>query len=255
VVVLIGRGATASVLDVQRIAATYSDGIEEPALVAILLLVAAGILKHRDGESRSAYAWVGLGFATTAALTLGLYAGESVAHKQLAPPWAEALVAIPMVAGLGYGVLHQRAFDLEVVVNRSLVYGGVMLAMLAVYTVSLAAIGLVAGQQAGMAAAFATTGIAAVLVQPFRVRLGRAVNRLMYGEADDPYASITRLGRRLEASLTPAEALRNLVESIARAFRLRWVAVTTERGGPIVAETGRPTPEVDAIDLAHGATS
>ena len=46
-----------------------------------------------------------------------------------------------------------------------------------------------------------------MLFQPLRGRLQRAVNRLMYGERDDPYRVLTRLGQRLEATLAP-EAVR-----------------------------------------------
>jgi uncharacterized membrane protein len=41
--------------------------------------------------------------------------------------------------------------------------------------------------------ALVATGLAALLVRPLRARLPRAMNRLMYGERDDPYAVLSGL--------------------------------------------------------------
>jgi hypothetical protein len=43
-------------------------------------------------------------------------------------------------------------------------------------------------------------GVIAVLFEPGRRLLQRTVNRLMYGERDDPYLVLTRLAQRLEGS-------------------------------------------------------
>ena len=45
---------------------------------------------------------------------------------------------------------------------------------------------------------FIATGVVAILFEPLRQRLQRAVNRLMYGERDDPATVLTRLSQRLE---------------------------------------------------------
>src|SRR6266702_4587152 len=71
-----------------------------------------------------------------------------------------------------------------------------------------------------------TTGLVAVLFQPLRGRLQRAVNRLMYGERDDPYRVLTRLGQRLEATLAPEAVLPTIVETVALALKLPYVAIT-----------------------------
>ena len=51
----------------------------------------------------------------------------------------------------------------------------------------------VAGAWLGVA-----TGLVALLFQPVRQRIQQAVNRLIYGDRDDPYAAVARLGQRLE---------------------------------------------------------
>ncbi|MCK6623746.1 MAG: hypothetical protein L6R45_01070 [Anaerolineae bacterium] len=58
------------------------------------------------------------------------------------------------------------------------------------------------------------TDLIAVLFQPLRERLQRAVNRLLYGQRDDPYAILSGLGRRLEATLAPDAVLPPIVATV-----------------------------------------
>jgi signal transduction histidine kinase len=78
--------------------------------------------------------------------------------------------------------------------------------------------------------ALLATGLIAVLFQPLRARLQRMINRLMYGERDDPYAVLSRLGSRLEATLAPEAILPTLVETVAQALKLPYVAIALKKG-------------------------
>jgi signal transduction histidine kinase len=70
------------------------------------------------------------------------------------------------------------------------------------------------------------TSLIVIAFQPLRDRLQRGVNRLMYGERDEPYQVLTRLGQRLESALEPASALPLTIETIALALKLPYVAIT-----------------------------
>lgn len=80
------------------------------------------------------------------------------------------------------------------------------------------------------------------LFQPQRVRLQRAATRLVYGERDEPYAAISRLGQRLESTMAPADILPVIVETVAGALRLPYAAIAVNGNGglPLEATTGRP---------------
>src|SRR5256886_12132553 len=75
------------------------------------------------------------------------------------------------------------------------------------------------------------TGLVALLFHPLRVRLQRAVNRLMYGERDDPYSVLARLGQRLETTFAPDEVLPSIVETIAQALKLPYAAIAMRQDG------------------------
>jgi signal transduction histidine kinase len=76
---------------------------------------------------------------------------------------------------------------------------------------------------------------------PLRARLQTLVNRMMYGERDDPYAALSRLATRLEATLSPDQVLRAIAGNVASALRSPYAAIE-------VAD-GDGTPRVAA---AHG---
>ena len=69
-----------------------------------------------------------------------------------------------------------------------------------------------------------------MLFQPLRGRLQRGVNRLMYGERDDPYAVISawETSRSNPRSRT---VLPTLVETIAQALKLPYAAILLKEGG------------------------
>src|SRR5260370_35892569 len=78
------------------------------------------------------------------------------------------------------------------------------------------------------------TGLIAVLFQPLRHRLQRGVNRLMYGERDNPYAVLSRLGERLETTLAPRAILPVIVETISQTLKLPYTAIALKHGETFV---------------------
>jgi signal transduction histidine kinase len=80
------------------------------------------------------------------------------------------------------------------------------------------------------------------------------VNQLLYGERDDPYAAMSRLGRKLGETLAPGDVLAAVVESIAQALRVPYVAIEIDDGGPArtLAQHGtrRPVDE-ETIPLTY----
>ncbi len=53
---------------------------------------------------------------------------------------------------------------------------------------------------------------------------------MTYGERDDPYSIISRLGEHLEATLVPDAILPEIVETVAQALRLPYVAIELREG-------------------------
>ena len=75
----------------------------------------------------------------------------------------------------------------------------------------------------------------------------------MYGEQDDPYAVLSRLGQRLEGTLAVQEVLPTVVETVTQALKLPYAAVAIEQEGrsTVAASTGSPTDDVLPLPLSY----
>ena len=77
----------------------------------------------------------------------------------------------------------------------------------------------------------------------------------MYGERDDPYAVLSRLGQRLEAALAPDAALNTVVQTVAQALKLPYAEISLKQGDGFLtaASYGDPADETLPLPLTYGA--
>jgi len=94
------------------------------------------------------------------------------------------------------------------------------------------------------------TALIAVLFQPLRQWLQQGVNRLMFGERNEPYHVLSRLGRRLEVSLPTESVLPTIVETVAHALKLPYVAIAWKREQP--SPGAEPQLPVTAFGTSRG---
>lgn len=137
------------------------------------------------------------------------------------------LLLVPL--SIGYAILHDRLWEISILVNRTLVYGALTACVIDIYVLVVGAFSALFQVSSNLFISLLATGLVAVLVQPLRNRLQRAVNRLVYGERDDPYTVLARLGQRLEATLAPAAVLPTIVETIAQALKLPYAAIALKQ--------------------------
>ena len=137
--------------------------------------------------------------------------------------WWLAMSIMPL--SLALAVMRYRLWDIDIIINRALVYGSLTALIVGIYVLVVAVAGAVFHSAGNLALSLLATGLIAFLVQPLRQRLQRGVNRLIYGERDEPYAVIARLGQRLESTLTPDAVLPTIVETVAQALRLPYAAL------------------------------
>ncbi len=162
-----------------------------------------------------------------------------------------ALALIPVCIGIA--VLWSGLWDVNLVINRALLYAGLTASVIAIYVVVVGYLGTLLHTRTALWTSLVATGVVAVVAQPLRNRLQRGVNRLTYGQRDEPYAVIAQLGRRLEASAHTDTVLPAAVETLARALRLPYAAIRLGGDGNPVAAYGIPGRQPLALPLRHGA--
>ena len=152
-------------------------------------------------------------------------------------------------------VIKYRLWDINPIINRTLVYGALSATTIALYVV---AVGFFSNyfhsSRINFIISFIATGVLAILFEPLRERLQRAVNRLMYGERDDPTTVLTNLSQQLESALAPESVLQTIVETLAQMLRLPYAAITffsLDQEPRIIAEFGHPPSEMTHLPLTY----
>jgi two-component system, NarL family, sensor kinase len=154
------------------------------------------------------------------------------------------IAAAAAVAIVGYGL-----YDVDILINRTLVYGVMTGVVLLIYAVVVGGAGLLFQTQGSPLLAILATALVAILFQPIYARLQRGVNRLLYGRRDEPFEVLARLGQQLEQTITADSAFPTIVETVAKAMRLPYVAIQTRQGSgrQTVESYGVPGREVDRV--------
>jgi signal transduction histidine kinase len=165
-----------------------------------------------------------------------------------------AMLLVPL--SIGFAILRHQLFDIDLIINRTLVYGALTASVVALYVIVVGALGQLLQVNGNLIVSLIATGLTAVLFHPFRTRLQRGVNHLMYGERDEPYAVLSRLGQRLEASLTPDAMLPTVARTVAEALKLPYVAIETGHDGRMErTAVGEPVDNLLRLPLTYGGES
>src|SRR5829696_5810 len=189
---------------------------------------------HRSrGEERQQIKW----FVAVAVFGISSLAGLNIVYSLFAEGnslgafmdflgtflWMLVPVSLPIAVGIA--ILKYRLYDIDIIINRTLVYGALTVCIIGIYVLVVGYLGAAFQARGNLAVSIFAAGLVAIMFQPLRERLQRIVNRLTYGERDDPYGVLSRLGRRLEVTIAPKAVLPAIVEDIARALRLPQVAI------------------------------
>jgi signal transduction histidine kinase len=230
------------------------------ALLGTLGLVATASLfvRLRDakGKERQQLKWCA--YAATV-LSGGIILGYTVS-RLIGTPWLSWVGFTFVMAGaMGIpvavivAILQYRLYDIDLIINRTLVYGSLTASVVGLYVLLVGGLGVFLQARGNFVISLLATGLVAVLFQPLRERLQRGVNRLMYGERDELYKVLSRLGHRLEGTLAPDTALKTIVETVAQALKLPLAAIALEQDGGFVtaAEHGTSAGDPTVLPLTY----
>jgi hypothetical protein len=212
---LIGMAAQRGrVEDVPGTANPVGSAWVEPLSGAIFLLIlcffvalAALVIRYRraDALDRAQLRWVALGGAAFLVIyivtlplpsTLGTSDHSATANLITAVSQA-AFGALPIA--IGYAILRHRLYDIDVVVNRALVYGALTATLVGMYLGSVLLLQLLLGGitgDSGLAVAGSTLAVAA-LFRPARARIQAAVDRRFFRRKYDAQRTLEAFSSRL----------------------------------------------------------
>ena len=165
----------------------------------------------------------------------------------MAPVLFGAFLLVPLTVGIA--ILRYRLWDIDVLINRALVYGALTACVVGLYVLAVGGTGALLGSGGNVVVSLVATSLVAVLFQPLRQRLQRGVNHLMYGERDDPYAVLSRLGQHLDAALAPDAVLPTIVTTVKEALKLPYAAIALREEGHFAIAAAAGTPVADPLSM------
>lgn len=200
----------------------------------------------------------GVGRAQLRSVALAvLVLGAALSWAVPAPSVVSNVVACAATAllpvAIAVAVLRYRLYEIDLLVNRSLVYGSATVVLAVAYFAVVVGTSRYLGSTG---ASVLATGLVAATFAPLRAWLQVSVDRLLYGLRHDPYTALSALANRIDASADAAEILPAVADAVRAALHVSYVAVAVagdgeERLDQVRAESGALTASPTERSLVH----
>ncbi len=237
------------------------------AMVAAFVSVVVRF-RRSEGEERLQLKW----FATAAAILVVTFIPTFFLNSSFAQVLFDVALLF-LYAAIGIAILKYRLYDIDVIINRAVVYGGLAVFITVVYVFVVAVVGGFIG--ATELLSLVATAIVAVAFQPVRHRVQGFARRLVYGERATPYETLSKFSERLAETYATDDVLprmaRILAEGTGASRAEVWLRVGSElrpaaswpqgetsspvplRGGghPRIVEVSRVTAASREVEVRH----
>jgi signal transduction histidine kinase len=247
--------------------------------IALILLIPLTILasafslvrrfRRSSGTERLQLKWLttaaaGVAFVYLLAMITSInYAWETSADN---PAWVTVIQTAAVTSfmlipiAIGFAVLRHRLYDIDVVINKALVYGAMAAFITALYVAIVVGIGHAIGSERNLALSILATALVAVGFQPMRERVQRFANRLVYGKRATPYEVLSEFSGGMSHAVATEELLPRMARIVGEGTHAAHVAVWLQVGSGMVREASwsrsemdvpvmRPTIEGDAVTV------
>jgi len=191
---------------------TVVNGAQTAYLVMVLVAIVSVIVRyHRAaGAERQQIKWFAYGaalialiFTVTLVLADALTPSNQDPSNSLISTVGFSLGFLMLPLGAGVGVLRYRLYDIDLIINRTLVYGTLTATLAAIYFAGVvgaqALANVVTGQpsQPSPVVVVLTTLLIAALFTPLRQRIQASIDQRFYRRKYDAAKTLARFGARL----------------------------------------------------------
>ncbi|HTG46813.1 MAG TPA: GAF domain-containing sensor histidine kinase [Actinomycetota bacterium] len=209
-------------------------------LLAFLLPLAASLIAsltavivraiYSTGDERLQIKW----FATGATLVVLSFL-INFTSGQVTPAWISVLQSLAFIflfSTIAIAVLKYRLYEIDVVINRAVVYGTLAVFITVIYAAIVVGVGTLVGGQSSKFLAAVAAAVIAIAFQPVRERSRRVANRLVYGKRATPYEVLSDFAERVAGTYAVDDVLPRTAHILAEGVGARsadvWVRVGSE---------------------------
>ncbi len=215
-------------------------------LPAAILSIAAVVVRYRraKADEREQMKW--LVFAL-------IIVAVSLAKGFLTTGFGDVVEAIDyavIAIAVGVAILKYHLWDIDVVINKTLVFGGLAVFITAVYVAVVVGLGALLGSsgQPNLGLSIAATAVVAIAFAPARQRVQRWANRVVYGKRATPYEALSGLAERMSKAYAGDEALAEMARLAGQATGATGATVWLSVGGSMVPRGSWPDARIVPTD-------
>jgi signal transduction histidine kinase len=224
-------------------------------LIVILMVMAMASvllrLRRSRGEERQQLKWFAYAAGVSvAAVSLKIPAAglsSTLSNVMFAAAFSLGFAfLVPAAAALA--ILRYGLYEVDVVINKTLVYFSLAAVITAIYGGIVVGIGAIIGSKGNVGLSVLATAIVAVAFQPIRDRSRRFANRLVYGTRATPYEVLSEFADRMAGTSSIEDVLPRTARILAEATGAVRADVWLRVGAELhVAGSWPSAPEVERI--------
>lgn len=193
------------------------------------------VLRFRTarGRERQQLKWLvlGLGAAATAVLTSAVLIGFGVSVPEVVVTLVFVIAFLSLPVSIAIAILRDRLYDVDVIINRALVYGALTAVLVGLYLLTILVIqGLLPLSSDSDLGVAASTLLVAGLFRPARRRMQSFIDKRFYRRKYDAAATVAAFSARLRDEVE-LERIRDdvvgvVVETVQPAHTSIWLRGT-----------------------------
>ncbi len=213
-------------------------------IALLALALAAGSLAPRyrraGAEERAQVRWVaaaglllGVAFVTNVLMTVPL--GEAPPVDPTVVDLSEAVLILAVTSvpvAVGIAILRYRLYDIDVVINKTVVFGVLAVFITAVYVAVVVGVGALVGSSGNALLSAIAAALVALAFQPVRRWAQRLANRLVYGQRATPYEVLSEFSGRVAGSYDTEDVLPRMATVLGEGTGARraqvWLRLGTD---------------------------
>jgi signal transduction histidine kinase len=154
--------------------------------------------------------------ALVAVIVVEHWLGPGAAATNLQNIASSGSVALVPVA-IGIAIFRYHLYDIDVVINKTLVYGSLAVFITGVYVAIVVGLGSLAqrGARPSLGLSIVATAVVAIAFQPVRARIQSLANRLVYGRRATPYQVLADFAGRMAGAYAAEDLLPRMARILA----------------------------------------
>lgn len=238
--------------------AGLSGFVGSAAFIATPVFGIAGLVslavryRRASGDERQQIKWLGYAaglYAAQVLLTNAYYStGQHTLDAIATTLNIASVIAFPVAVGIG--ILRYRLFDIDLVINKTLVYGALAALITGFYVAVVVGLGSLVGERSNVLLAIVATALIALGFQPLRQRLQRVANRVVFGRRATPYEVLAEFSQQVAEVYAGEDVVQRMARVLAEGTGAEraevWIG---DRPAAVFGAGG--SGEVRSVEVSH----